>query len=453
MNLNYVADAPAFSMSRKKKGQKSIALSADPVARIKQGIWLYFLLLIFEGALRKWILPGLATPLLLVRDPVAIWLLVMINKQGLFPWNYYVKGMWLLGILGTLTAVFLGHGNLMVAIFGARILMIYFPLIFVIGRIFNRADVVKMGIATLWISLPMIVLIGLQFYTPQSSWFNRGVGGNMEGAGFDGALGFFRPPGTFSFNNGTSLFFSFLACFVLYFWLDPRGVNRLLLVAATGALLASIPLSISRALFFQILVSVLFAVLAVFKKPKFAGKMIVAGIGIIILVAILSTTSFFQTATGAFTSRFESASEFEGGVQGTLGDRFLGGLAESLFGSHGIPIFGYGLGMGTNVGSMLLSGSVVFLIAEGEWGRLIGEMGPILGIGVILLRIGLSIKIFTACYKKIKKGDLLPWILLSFGLLNILQGQWGAPTSLGFCTLIGGLMIASLHIKQILPKH
>ncbi len=33
---------------------------------LKSGIWAYFLLLIFEGAIRKWIFPGLATPLLCV---------------------------------------------------------------------------------------------------------------------------------------------------------------------------------------------------------------------------------------------------------------------------------------------------------------------------------------------------------------------------------------------------
>jgi hypothetical protein len=42
------------------------------VKRLRQLLWLYFWLLIFEGALRKWLLPGLSTPLLLVRDPVAL---------------------------------------------------------------------------------------------------------------------------------------------------------------------------------------------------------------------------------------------------------------------------------------------------------------------------------------------------------------------------------------------
>src|SRR3546814_1990531 len=48
---------------------------------LKQGIWVYFILLIFEGALRKWVLPGLATPLLVVRDPVALLLLLADRKS------------------------------------------------------------------------------------------------------------------------------------------------------------------------------------------------------------------------------------------------------------------------------------------------------------------------------------------------------------------------------------
>lgn len=42
------------------------------VKRLRQLFWLYFWLLIFEGALRKWLLPGLSNVLLLVRDPVAL---------------------------------------------------------------------------------------------------------------------------------------------------------------------------------------------------------------------------------------------------------------------------------------------------------------------------------------------------------------------------------------------
>jgi hypothetical protein len=110
-----------------------------------------------------------------------------------------------------------------------------------------------------------------------------------------------------------------------------------------------------------------------------------------------------------------------------------------------LPFFGYGLGLGTNVGSMLLTGNRVFLVAEGEWGRIIGEMGALLGISLVILRLRLTAVIGVACYKKLAQGDMLPWLLLSFGFLYLAQGGWSQPTSLGFSTLIGGLLIASLR--------
>ncbi|HEY4284826.1 MAG TPA: hypothetical protein VGM62_17320, partial [Chthoniobacterales bacterium] len=39
---------------------------------IRYLIWLYFWLLLVEGALRKWLLPDLSNPLLVIRDPVAL---------------------------------------------------------------------------------------------------------------------------------------------------------------------------------------------------------------------------------------------------------------------------------------------------------------------------------------------------------------------------------------------
>lgn len=415
---------------------------------LKRGIWIYFFLLIFEGALRKWFLPALATPLLVVRDPLAIWLLVLTWKRGLLPENAYLTTTIVIAIISIFTAVLLGHGNLAVALFGARILLIQFPLMFVIGRVFTRPDVVKMGIALLWIAIPMTILIALQFYSPQSAWVNRGVGGDTEGAGFNGgALGYMRPPGTFSFTNGVGNFYSLVAPFILYFWFNRKGISLLLLAAATASLLAVIPLSISRSLLFQVGVSVVFLLIATARQPKYIGSVLVAGIVVVFSVVLLSQAEFFQTAVEVFTVRFENASGFEGGLQGTLGDRYLGELLLPFKQAANQPFFGYGIGMGTNVGSMLLTGDTNFLISEGEWGRLIGEMGPLLGILIILIRLKLCLKFALAAYQKITQNDLLPWLLLSFALLIIPQGQWAQPTSLGFSTLVGGLLIASLRDK------
>ncbi|WP_299823005.1 hypothetical protein [uncultured Pontibacter sp.] len=424
---------------------------ADSNSLLRKGIWVYFLLLIFEGALRKWFLPELATPLLIIRDPLALWLVVSAWKKGILPENVYMSGMVLIGLVGIFTAVGLGHGSFPVAIYGARILIIQIPLIFVIGRVFNQEDVLKLGKITLWISIPMAVLIGLQFFSPQSAWVNRGVGGDMEGAGFSGALGYFRPPGTFSFTNGNTMFFAFVASFVCYYWIDPKGISRALLIGATIALLASIPFSISRALFFHVGVSVVFAGLAASRNPKYMGRLIGAGICVVLALVALSGTSFFQTATGAFTNRFETANEIEGGLEGVLLDRYLGGMVGALTDSAEQPFFGFGIGMGTNVGSMLLAGGFKYLIAEGEWARIIGELGPFMGIAVICLRVGLIIKIAIACYQKMALGNILPWMLLSFGLMVFPQGQWAQPTSLGFCTFIVGLILAALRVPETAP--
>lgn len=423
-------------------------LAEEEDKMLKKGIWLYFILLIFEGALRKWFLPGLATPLLIVRDPLALWLLLKIWQQGLLPSNFYLKTMILVGIVGSYTALLFGHGNFMVTIFGARILLIHFPLIFAIGQIFNREDVIKIGKVILMISIPMAILIILQFFSPQSAWVNRGVGGDLEGAGFDGAMGYSRPPGTFSFTNGTALFYGLVVCFILYFWLVPKGINRLLLIASTASLFFVVPLSISRALFFSVCVSLTFAIFAISHNPKFVGRLFMAGIGGFILLAILSQASYFQTAVEVFFSRFDGANESGGGLEGVLIDRYLGGMWGALTRSSDLPFFGYGLGMGTNVGSKLLTGEVQYLISEGEWGRLVGELGPLLGITVIMVRLSLCFKVATASFVKLQQGDLLPWMLLSFFLLTVPQGQWAQPTSLGFSTLIGGLIIASFRHSE-----
>jgi hypothetical protein len=113
------------------------------------------------------------------------------------------------------------------------------------------------------------------------------------------------------------------------------------------------------------------------------------------------------------------------------------------------PIFGQGIGMGSNVGAMLLSGSRTFLLSEGEWGRTIEELGAILGLAVIFARVGVAFSILRSSYKKLATGDLLPWLLASFGFLTVAQAQWAQPTSLGFSTLLGGLMLASLKTPLI----
>jgi hypothetical protein len=421
-------------------------IAKNAYALLKIGIWLYFILLILEGALRKWFLPGLATPLLIVRDPLAIALILIALRNGVFPRNMFLNGVIFLGVLAIVTALFIGHGNLPVALYGARILLIHFPLIFIIGTVFTRKDVIKIGKIIVYISIPMTILIGLQYFSPQSAWVNLGVGGDPEGSGFNaGANGFYRPSGVFSFTIGVVHFYNLVTCFILYFWLKPEKIGRWILIIATISLIAAIPFSIARRLLFGSIVTLIFFLIALIVRPEYFKKIIPVGLVLLLAFLLLSTTTFFQTSIETFSKRIEYASSVQGGMEGVIGDRYLGGIFGALPKAiaEGTPFFGYGIGMGSNVGSMVLTGGVSYLIAEGEWGRVLGEMGVLMGMAFLLLRLGLCIRLTVFCFKKLLNSDFLPWLLLSFCLLIVPEGQWARPTTLGFAILIAGLTIAS----------
>lgn len=423
-------------------GNLSESLKLKP---LKYGIWLYFILLVFEGGLRRWVFPGFSDPLLVVRDPVAIWLIYKAWKYNLLNRNYFIISMTGFTILGMITALLVGHGNLWVTLFGARITLIHFPVIFVMGKVLGKKDINDFGKFILWLSLPMVVLIAAQFNSPQSAWVNLGLGGSETGAGFRGALGYFRPPGTFSFQFGNTLFFSLVAIFVVYFWTSKVKVNRIVLVLATVALLASIPLSISRTLFYSVCLTILFYFYSLFYNPKQFFKFFMIIISVVFAFLILLQFEFFQIAIEVFSKRITAASKTEGGVSNSLFDRIFGYMFRAYTSSNEIPFWGYGMGMGTNVGAKLISGERSFLLAEFEWNRIIAEMGVFLGTAVILVRVALAGKLVLGSLVNIKKGELLAWLLLSVGLINLIQSQWWQPTILGFGIFINGLAYAAIQ--------
>jgi hypothetical protein len=60
----------------------------------------------------------------------------------------------------------------------------------------------------------------------------------------------------------------------------------------------------------------------------------------------------------------------------------------------------------------------------------------------------MTAKLTSWAWQYLKINDILPWILLSFTLFILPQGGWSQPTSLGFCVLVCGLLIASFKYEQ-----
>jgi hypothetical protein len=83
------------------------------------------------------------------------------------------------------------------------------------------------------------------------------------------------------------------------------------------------------------------------------------------------------------------------------------------------------------------------LLTEGEWGRVILESGPILGVAFLLWRTILTFRLGLFSLHQLKRGEILPIMLYCAGFLALLNGQFGQPTNLGFAVFISGLCLAA----------
>lgn len=431
----------------------NVRASALVKAQMLKAIWIFFFLLFVEGALRKWIFPGLSTPLLIVRDPFAAYLVMKGMQIKAFKGNTFISTMVIVTVISFFATFLFGHGNLLVAIFGARIFLVYFPMIFVMGKVLDYQDVVNLGKALLWISIGMTVIIVLQYISPQSARINVGIGGAgssgfvANGAGDD----VFRPSGTFSFTTGVTNFYSLVAAYVFFFWLRPDLVKRYLLIIATFCLLIAIPVSISRGLLVNVIFCGLFAVSPILLvNPRLLVRVGVAGVVLFVILSLLSNNAIFNRATKAFSNRIESANSTteEGNKNsflGTVWDRADGTIIQPIRDGLDAPFFGRGLGLGTNVGAALATGAVTYLIGEGELEREFGEMGVVLGGIIVFMRLFFCIKYFFLSRKAMKLQNFLPWMLFSAMISPFIIGQLGQATALGFMSLSTGLMLGAFN--------
>lgn len=417
----------------------------------KKGIWLYIILLIFEGTLRKWFLPSLATPLLLVRDPIVIWLVIEGWRKGWID-VFYAKAMMIVGTLSFILTLLFGHQNILVALYGWRIYFFHFPMIFIIGKILTRDDILRICRFFLYVSIPMTVLVVIQFYSPPTAWVNLGVGGEGTAAG-SALRDFMRPPGTFSFPPGLAAFHAVVGCALVYYLIcnkdlkKEQTINYWLLIIMAICYIIVIPTSISRTIFFQACVLITFSILIPFFRKDFKRR-IYKFVCIIIAVSILLYISgIVDTNVEAFQTRYEQANYVEGGIEGVLGNRYIGGFLRALT-RIDVPVCGYGIGLGTNAGANMMGGDIYAFGFNGEveWERIIGECGFFLGVSIIALRLALSIAMLFKSFNRLTENlDLLPWMLCAGMILYLPQAQWGSITNLGFSILFGGLTLAAIR--------
>jgi hypothetical protein len=301
----------------------------------------------------------------------------------------------------------------------------------------------KLGRWVLIGSLPMAVLLAVQFNAAPDSFINRtaGLGETQQITAGGGKI---RPPGTFSFVSGVIFYAAMSAAYLLYGALTRGAYRNWLLFSGGFALVVMIGVSVSRSVLLAVLLVVSTLLLIILVRPsavnQFGRNLLIAVVVLFLAVRL----PVFKQGVHILSDRFTAVAEAEEtSIAGGLLARTFSGFTEGILFVPRAPIGGYGLGIGTNGGAKFLTGRAMFLLTEGEWGRVVLESGPILGLAYLAWRTILTFTLGLFSFRQLKGGAILPVMLYAAGFLALLNGQFGQPTNLGFAVFICGICLAA----------
>ena len=426
----------------------------------------FYLLLIFEGALRKWVLPAHGELLFFIRDPCALAIYALAMRHSLLPVRHplLVAGM-AFAALGALMILVQAVGIAatipdwpILAAYGWRNYFLYIPLPFILAETLRRADVERLIKITLVLTVPVAILVFLQFRAPPYAPINVGFASNVaeQFRGLTVDAEHTRPMGFFTSDVGQKEFTVSSLAMVLSLWILPaarRYVRTWLLLVATCAVLTCLAVGESRGAVVHGGIIVLAALVSalVIRQGRVAARAILLP-GALAALAIVLYPSVFPGGYSAFVDRWDRAAAAESAVTsfGIIG-RALYGFVDfsNLMGTT--PAAGYGLGLAGN--ASLTLGVVIPGFhgwAETDWARHIVDLGPIVGVAFILYRIVLVAWLGRVCLAGARaSADPLPILWFAFVGVELLYGQLtGHGTVNGYGWLFTGLCLAAARAHE-----
>jgi hypothetical protein len=421
-----------------------------PHAMLRTLIWTYFLLILLEGPLRKWILPGVEKYLLLSRDPVLLLIYVVAIGSHALRFNWIVALLAIVGGISTATAITAGHGNLGIAIYGLDANFLHLPLVFIMGAAMDRRDVLKIGQWLLWLSIPMALIMTWQFRAHPNDWVNFGPGAS-PGSQMQSVLGKIRPPGIFTFVTGAAMYITLTTAVVLYGFLQRTIFHRVFLSACALALVICAVVSTSRLVLGGVsVVFIMIGVVGLYDRTVVRGVLsMLVPLGIVFMIA--TSLDVFNEGRIVFEARFQNTGDAHANLAQTAttwSERIWGGFLAGFEAAGGAKMLGEGIGYGTNVAARMLTGGQRFMADEREWGRVVIEMGPILAAPYLLARIAMVWLLFRTAARSARSGNYLPMLLLGSCGLSMLNGQFGVASILGFTVFQAGMCLAAARVGE-----
>ena len=431
--------------------------------RIVRLVFVMFWLLMFEGAVRKWVVPRFSAYLYFVRDPVVLYVYFIALRHGLFMRPRQV--LWIgvaiatvATLLGIVHLVGGGQYTFVLAAYGFRNYFLYLPLAFVIGECFDYNDLRRMTRHTLIAMIIAAPIAVIQFKSPAHSAINAGIATDREYQfeNLAAGSGKIRPAGTFTSVMGMTQLTAACVAALMWSWAVPssrRTGTSWLIRSAVLATATALAVSGSRTSF---ILSALVIITGMAITPFLSGATAKLRGFIIPMIVVLAFVFLFPIvypeAFHTFANRWNDA-------QQTESQQFaLGWVGRILFSFYDfarllgqIPAFGYGIGTGGNGAAALgvsFHGVDVNKLAEEDWSRHVVELGPALAIVFIAYRIGFGIWLGTRSLRAtLLSGDPLPVLLFAYCGVAIVEAQiTGHGLVNGFGWLYTGFCLAAGNV-------
>ncbi|MDX2257895.1 MAG: hypothetical protein NW205_03160 [Hyphomicrobiaceae bacterium] len=395
---------------------------------IAYGLIAFVLLMTFDGAIRKWGLPGAQQVIFILKDVLLLGLLGYALTSGVkrlapsaMPAHVQVAMAAYFGWV--VVQGFNPHlPNFAVALLGMKAHLLYAALI-VLMPIATRslADVGRI-LAVFYpiLVLPPLVIGIAQVFSPADSILNRQIGEDLEAIAYFGEAGLVRVTGTFSYISGMAAFLCVAA--LVGVWLVLSGVRSLLVIILVALTIGTLPMSGSRAVLTIVVAGaglMLAAALAAGVLSLGRATMMAAVAGLAVILSGLYFDSIWQALWQRFS---DNADEGQTRVVTAFGNAF------DYFEVAG-PL-GFGTGAANLGAPALVPGVTPFSWLpvgtqfEEEAGRIVLELGSI-GWGLsMLLRIAILAWVLQLVVSGRSRAIRLVGILaLPFAALALYQGQ------------------------------
>ena len=379
------------------------------------------LIIVLEGALRKWVSNSLTLPLILLRDLLAIYTVWYAIRTGALSFKRFAAQCLLvwtgLLLLWGLLQLALNQFSPPVLLVGLRFWLLYFWFGYAAAVAMTAHDYRRSLEVMLMLLILMTPLVLLQQISPPGSILNTQIDTDVRDI-FVVVAGVVRPTGTFSFTLGYTTFLSMAAPAVFaYREIAPRNTrSRLIFALAFVAVLVGSLLSGSRSavIFYAVILGAY--LLGAFWFSRGIGKVYALLAVFVTALLVGGAAVIFSGALNVTQERFETAAQEE-----DVGDRIVAICAGEPGTYSQITWLGAGLGRGSNLAVYFESGDGNFTLGETESARTLLEGGffgmLFIALKMLILMAGL-LAAWRASARGRSPGPLLVWISLAIALLT-----------------------------------